>query len=77
MYNFIERSNGQNNLARLQEYFVELKYTINAGKATIDMVVFDTTARTAYLSRGESCGLDWGSQGVNITLNITSMTTHA
>lgn len=59
MYNFVESSYGQNNLARLQEYFAEPKYTINAGKATIDMMVFDTTARTAYLSRGTSYGLDW------------------
>ena len=59
MYNFVESSNGQNSLSRLQEYFAEPKYTINAGKSTIDMMVFDTTARTAYLSRGTSYGLDW------------------
>jgi hypothetical protein len=59
MYNFVESSNGQNNLARLQEYFAEPKYTINVGKATIDMMVFDTTTRTAYLSRGTSYRLDW------------------
>ncbi len=59
MYNFVESSKGRNNLAHLQEYFADPKYTINAGKATIDMMVFDTTSRTAYLSRGTSYRLDW------------------
>jgi hypothetical protein len=32
---------------------------INVGKATIDMMVFDTTARAAYLSRGPSYKTAW------------------
>ena len=39
--------------------FSEAAYRINAGKGTIDMLVFDTTARTAYLSRGSSYGTKW------------------
>ncbi len=35
------------------------KYQINMGKGTIDMMVFDTTARTAYLSRGSSYNVSW------------------
>lgn len=59
MYDLIESSKGNIDLVRLQEYFAEPKYGINVGKATIDMMVFDTTARTAYLSRGTTYGLDW------------------
>lgn len=59
MYDMLASSKGQNNLVRLQEYFAEPKHKINVGKATIDIMVFDTTARTAYLSRGTSYGLDW------------------
>lgn len=59
MYDFVESSKGRNDLIRLQEYFAEPKHGINVGKATIDMMVFDATARTAYLSRGTSYALAW------------------
>jgi len=55
----LEGSRGQNDLVRLQEYFAEPKHRINEGKATIDLLVFDTTARVAHLSRGTSYHLDW------------------
>ncbi len=32
---------------------------VRVGDATIDMMVFDTTARSAFLSRGSSYGLSW------------------
>ena len=36
---------------------------ICVGKATIDMMVFDTTARTAHLSRGPEYGVAWRPYG--------------
>jgi hypothetical protein len=59
MYDLLDDSRGRNDLVLLQSYFADREYTINQGKGTIDMMVFDTTARTAYLSRGTSYGLDW------------------
>jgi hypothetical protein len=59
MYNLLRESQGKNDRSRLQDYFADPKYQINAGKATIDMMVFDTTARTAYLSRGSSYKVSW------------------
>jgi hypothetical protein len=59
MYDLMESTKGENDLLRLQDYFAEPKYGINVGKSTIDMMVFDTTARTAHLSRGTSYGVDW------------------
>jgi hypothetical protein len=59
MYDLLDSTKGENDLARLQDYFAEPKHGINVGKATIDMMVFDTTARAAYLSRGTSYGVDW------------------
>jgi hypothetical protein len=61
MRGLLETSRGQNDLAQLQEYFAEPKHRINEGKATIDLLVFDTTARAAYVSRGTSYHLDWRS----------------
>jgi hypothetical protein len=55
----LESSRGRNDRAQLQEYFAQPKHRINEGKATIDLLVFDTTARVAYLSRGTSYHLDW------------------
>jgi isopenicillin-N N-acyltransferase-like protein len=59
MYDLLGESAGKNDLARLQGYFADPKYQINVGKDTIDMMVFDTTARAAYLSRGASYGASW------------------
>jgi hypothetical protein len=59
MYDLLEKTRGQNGLDRLQMYFADREFTINQGKGTIDLMVFDTTARSAYLSRGTSYGLDW------------------
>jgi hypothetical protein len=59
MYDLLRASGGKNDLARLQDYFAAPKYAINVGKATIDMMVFDTTARVAHLSRGSSYRLAW------------------
>jgi hypothetical protein len=59
MYDLLKGTQGKNDLARLQDYFADPKHKINMGKATIDMMVFDTTARKAHLSRGTSYQLAW------------------
>ncbi len=59
MYDLLQASSGGNDLAHLQDYFADRTYEINVGDATIDMMVFDTTARSAFLSRGSSYGLSW------------------
>jgi isopenicillin-N N-acyltransferase-like protein len=59
LYDLLAEAQGHTDLSRLQEFFADPKYTINAGKATIDMMVFDTTARAAYLSRGPSYKTAW------------------
>jgi hypothetical protein len=59
MYDLLEGSTGKNGLATLQNYFADPAAGILAGKSTIDMMVFDCTARTAWLSRGPSYRLDW------------------
>ena len=59
MYELLGSSAGENDLERLQQYFTHPEYEICAGKATIDMMVFDTTARVAYLSRGPGYRVAW------------------
>jgi hypothetical protein len=59
MYELLGQTQGKNDLARLQDYFADQKYAINVGKGTIDMMVFDTTARAAYVSRGSSYKTAW------------------
>jgi hypothetical protein len=59
MFDLLAEARGKTELARLQDYFADPKYAINVGKDTIDMMVFDTTARTAYLSRGPSYEIAW------------------
>ena len=59
MYELLGSSAGRNDLERLQQYFTHPEYEICAGKATIDMMVFDTTARVAYLSRGPGYRVAW------------------
>jgi hypothetical protein len=59
MYDLLGQSQGKNDLSRLQDYFADPKHAINVGKSTIDMMVFDTTARAAYLSRGPSYKTSW------------------
>jgi hypothetical protein len=59
MLEHLQSSAGRNALAGLQKYFAAPEFRISEGKATIDMMVFDTTARVAYLSRGPAYHLDW------------------
>ena len=39
--------------------FCRFEHQISVGKSTIDMMVFNTTARTARLSRGPEYGESW------------------
>jgi hypothetical protein len=45
--------------ALLQAAFADPQHDINVGKSTIDLMVFDTTAREAFVSRGPSYQVDW------------------
>jgi hypothetical protein len=55
----LDGTNGRTDRAALQGFFQEPGCGISVGKATIDMMVFDTVERRAYLSRGPSYGVDW------------------
>jgi isopenicillin-N N-acyltransferase-like protein len=59
LYGLLDATAGRNDLPRLQSYLGEPTYGINVGKSTIDMMVFDTTARAAHLSRGTSYAPGW------------------
>jgi hypothetical protein len=59
MYDLLAESKSKTDLARLQDYFADPKYAINVGKGTIDMMVFDATARAAYTSRGPNYKTAW------------------
>jgi hypothetical protein len=59
IYDLLSETKGQNDLTRLKDYFADPHYKINVGKDTIDMMVFDTTARKAHLSRGTSYKVSW------------------
>ncbi|MBX9582931.1 MAG: C45 family peptidase [Gemmataceae bacterium] len=59
MYDLLRGSAGKADLRTLQGFFADPKCEISVGKATIDMMVFDCTDRTAYLSRGPSYKTDW------------------
>ena len=43
----------------MQSYFADPKAGISVGKATLDLMVFDTAARAAYVSRGPAYGVRW------------------
>jgi hypothetical protein len=58
-YDLLGESRTKNDLQQLQTYLADPDRKINVGKGTIDMMVFDTTARAAYLSRGSSYNLSW------------------
>jgi hypothetical protein len=50
---------GKVDVPAMQRFFADPKCEISVGKPTIDMMVFDTTHRVAYLSRGPSYHVDW------------------
>lgn len=59
MSNLLVEAEGKVDLAAMQHFFTNPTCGINVGKSTIDMMVFDTTSRKAYLSRGPSYEVDW------------------
>jgi hypothetical protein len=56
---FMEGHVGQVDARRMQELFEDPRHEINVGKSTIDMMVFNTTQRVAWLSRGPSYRVAW------------------
>jgi|GEM_PF-1229144 len=59
MYDLLAKSAGQTDRQTLARYFSEPECGICVGKGTIDMMIFDTTDRVAWLSRGPSYQVDW------------------
>jgi isopenicillin-N N-acyltransferase-like protein len=59
MCRLLEGSHGRTSQDILQRYFSDPKCEISAGKSTIDMMIFNTTARTAILSRGPDYAEAW------------------
>jgi hypothetical protein len=59
MYDLFAGSAGKTDLPTLERFFEDPKCGISVGKGTIDMMVFDTTARVAHLSRGPSYAVAW------------------
>jgi hypothetical protein len=55
----LDRTRGQTDLDSLQRNFGDPARGICVGSATIDMMVFDTTDRTACISRGPDYGVAW------------------
>jgi hypothetical protein len=55
----LDRTRGHTDLDWMKANFGDRSRGICVGKATIDMMVFDTTTRTAFLSRGPDYGVDW------------------
>lgn len=63
MYRLLEKSAGKNDRKMLERYFTGREYGIMSWKSpknkSIDVMIFDTTARKALLSRGPEYGLEW------------------
>jgi hypothetical protein len=59
MDELVAPASGKVDVATMQRFFADPKCEISVGKPTIDMMVFDTTSRHAYLSRGPSYHVDW------------------
>ena len=59
MYDLLSASSSKIDRGRMQEFFQDPKCGISVGKSTLDMMVFDCTARTAFVSRGPAYGTTW------------------
>jgi hypothetical protein len=59
MDQMLDEAAGQVDLRTLQHAFADPAGGVCVGRDTIDMMVFDTTHRVAYLSRGSSYGVQW------------------
>jgi hypothetical protein len=59
MYGHLKERSGKVDGSFLRECFASGDYGICVGPSTIDMMVYDTTARRAWLSRGPDYGVEW------------------
>ncbi len=59
MVGLLDAAKGKLDGARIQDHFADLKGGICDAKGTIDMMVFNTTAREALVSRGPGYGTTW------------------
>ena len=55
----VDAAAGRVDAQSMQKLFQDPKHEISVGKATIDMMVYDTKERTAWLSRGPSYRVAW------------------
>jgi hypothetical protein len=56
---YMDTHHGQVDARRMQVLLEDPGYEISVGKSTIDMMVFDTTKRVAWVSRGPSYRVAW------------------
>jgi hypothetical protein len=59
MYELLNAAAPDTDREILATFFAEPSCGISVGKGTIDMMIFDTTDRAAWLSRGPSYQVDW------------------
>jgi hypothetical protein len=59
MYDLMAAEAGKLDRARFQHFFQDPKCGIAVGKGTLDMMIFDTTAKAAYVSRGSAYAVTW------------------
>jgi hypothetical protein len=59
----VAAARGKVDAAAMKTWFEDPKGGVAVGKPTIDLMVFDTTARRAHVSRGPSYGVVWQSFG--------------
>lgn len=59
MYSLLGDASGKITRQTMQHFFEEPSCAISVGRGTIDMMVYNTTQREAWLSRGPSYGTDW------------------
>jgi hypothetical protein len=59
----LDRTRGRTDLDAMRANFGDPSRGICVGRATIDLMVFDATARTAHLSRGPEYGVAWRHYG--------------
>jgi hypothetical protein len=59
MLDLLAAERGRNGRETFQRHFGDPKCAICVGKNTLDLMVFDTTERVAFVSRGPAYGLTW------------------
>jgi hypothetical protein len=59
MYDLLSAESGRIDLGRMQHFFQDPGCGISVGKSTLDMMIYDTTAKAAWLSRGPAYGTTW------------------